>query len=64
MKYKVIVAYPQATVRKVHHIEVKDKAELDMLLEDTDFNPGDRAKKTETDINYGGEAYIDDVIKE
>ncbi len=64
MKYKVIEIYPQATVKKVHHIEVKDEAELDMLLEDTDFNPRDRAKKTEARIDYGTEAYIEDVFSE
>lgn len=57
--YRIIESFPQATVKLVHFVIIKNKKDL----EDAKENPGDMAFETEIDIDYGGEARTESIIK-
>ncbi len=59
MKYKITELYPQAEVRLVHYVNVKNEKELKQAKE----SPGDFSENAETDIDYGGEVYTEKVEK-
>ena len=58
-KYKIIENFPQARVRLIHYILVDNERQL----EDIKLNLSDYAFETETDIDFGGEAFTEEIIE-
>jgi len=54
--YKITEVFPQSVVRLIHYVKATKSDIEEMKLE-----PGLYAYKTETDIDFGGEARTEDV---
>jgi hypothetical protein len=57
--FRVVTAYPQASVRRAAYIVAKNRKEIDKDL--VDSNPEDFAIHVDVDINYGGEAHTESI---
>ena len=61
-EYVAIEKYPNATVKLIHHIP--HNKETEQVIDDISESPSEYAERTETVIDFGDEAYTDEVYLE